>query len=403
MNRKAYPPTWPLYAALRLAAARWHRRGLLTDEQRQAIDQASPTDFYRPPVWLRVTLFLFTCVAASAAGGTFSLFFLSALQDNSRLYFHLVTVLYAVGGGAVLNLLIRNNRHYRSGVDNALLYTALGAILILLGLLYRDLTGAEPAFGRFAGLVGFGLPALLLQGLAVARYGDPLLALTTVATYLILVAGLLLLAGGTLALPFGLMSASALFYWLLGRWVAPRPDLTYYHTAYQAARVLTLVAGCLSVNYLIVREGNAALTNHTASDEIALAGLFWGLTISIPLTYVCFALRRHDRPLLLTGLALTAFALFTFRYYHSLLPPAAAATLGGAILIGGALAAMRYLRISRYGLTSADDDDEARLMDLEALVVAQQAPDLATGPPAAEGFQGFGGGQMGGGGASGSY
>ncbi len=402
MNRKAYPPTWPLYAALRLAAARWYRRGLLTEAQRQTIDEAASTDFYRPPVWLRVTLFLFTCVAASAAGGTFSLFFLSALQGNSRLYFYLLTALYAAGAGTVLGLLIRHNRHYRSGVDNALLYTALGASLILLGLLYRDLTGAEPAFGRLAGLLGFGLPALLLQGLAVARYGDPLLALTTVATYLIFVAGLLLLAGGMLALPFGLMGASALTYWALRRWVASRSDLVYYHTAYQTARVLTLVAGCLSVNYLVVREGNAALANHAASDEIALAGLFWGLTFGLPLAAVFFALRRHDRPLLLTGLALTAFALFTFRYYHSLLPPAVAATVGGALLIGAALAAMRYLRGSRHGLTSADDD-EARLVDMEALVVAQQAPDLPAGPPPTEGFQGFGGGQMGGGGASGSY
>lgn len=121
MTSKAYPPTWASDAALRAAASRWQRRGLLTAAQQAAIDAAYPTPYYRPNHWVRVLLFGATLLGASTGFG-----FLASLTG-----FHLNPLAYGVlallGAVAALEWLIKSARHYRSGVDNALLYCALGA------------------------------------------------------------------------------------------------------------------------------------------------------------------------------------------------------------------------------------------------------------------------------------
>jgi hypothetical protein len=153
-------------------------------------------------------------------------------------------------------------------------------------------------------------------------------------------------------------------------------------------------------NYLVVREGNAELLGGgSPSQQIPLAPLFYAFTAGIPLLYIVLSLRRHDRLLLTMGLLTLAFSTYTLRYYRSLLPPEIAATLGGAVLLLGALAALRYLLTPRHGLTAAADKDATPQFNLESLVVAQ----TAHVPAAPEVGVQFGGGQSGGGGAEGTF
>jgi hypothetical protein len=63
------------------------------------------------------------------------------------------------------------------------------------------------------------------------------------------------------------------------------------------------------------------------------------------------------------------------------------------------LAALRYLRTPRHGLTAAPDDEATPHFNLESLIVAQTAH-VPAAPEA--GFQ-FGGGHSGGGGANSTY
>ena len=302
--------------------------------------------------------------------------------------------------GGVLEYSIREKKNFRSGVDNALLYAALASGISLLFYLTDKI--AAPAYPEnVLTSTWLLLPLILTLALllaAVLRYADAVAAAAAVATYFMLTINLTLhTTPGRALLPFVLMLAAASLY-ALQRRLSQRKDSDYYQTALNTAKALALTLFYLGGNYLVVREGNAALNDLAISQQVPFAPLFYAFTAGIPLTYIAFGLRHHDRLLLLLGLITLAFSLFTLRHYHSLLAPELAAIIGGAVLIIGAGAALRYLRPARHGLTSADDD-EPRYFNLENLVTAQTA--TVPGAPA-QGFS-FGGGQSGGGGATGAF
>jgi hypothetical protein len=402
MSFKAYPATWPYHDALRAAAARWQRRGLLLPAQQAAIEAAYPVDYYQPALFLRVGLFIATLLSVGSV--------LLALVVGIRLENEVALAIIAlVGSLAGLEVIIKNARHYHSGVDMALLYSALLAwrFLVLHSLnTWLPYEYGQHFYGGYAWLAapGVWLRLLLLLGpllVALARYADPVAAAATFGTaLLLLINALLQLRFGQLLLPFGVMAMmAALLFGLEKRrsWAG----YFYYRQSLLVLRTLALAAFYLAGNYFIVREGNAALSgSYGPSSQVALAPVFYLFTALVPLLYLYLGLRRHDWLLLLLGVLAVAFSIFTVRYYHAIMPPEVAATVAGVVLSGLALGALRYLRTARHGLTAAADDAAAPPLNLESLLVAQTAHVPAA--PAETGFQ-FGGGQSGGGGAESSY
>ncbi len=397
MSFKAYPTTWALHEAMRAAVIRWHRQKLLTDAQQVAIEAAYPLDFFRPGWLLRLVLFIFTGIGCATATGF--VLMLTGLQD-SQLDIAIGSIVCAAGSLATLELTIKNSKPYHAGYDNALLYAALLALLVL---------GADALQGIFDGQDFYSIadprlrPLLLFAGALLAaatvRYADRGTAAAGFLASLLLLANLALpLALGRALLPFLLMLAAAGTGWLV-RHLARRPDYFYYRTCLQTVKALALATFYLGGNYLVVREGNAAIGNLPFAPQIPFAPLFYAFTALIPLAYLYYGLRRHDRLVLVMGLLAVAFSVFTLRYYRTLLPPAVAATLAGALLLAVAAAALRYLRTPRHGLTGAPDDEAAPLFNLESLAVAQY--NVPSHAPAA-GFE-FGGGDSGGGGATGQF
>ena len=390
MNLKAYPESWATNDACRAAAARWQRQGLLSPVQRSAIEAASPSDYFQPVWWLRVGLFLAACFGISSAAG----FLVLLTEFKGPLATGIVLLL---GSVATLELFIRSSRHYRSGLDNALLYTALLAWGFVVGYSLADSTFDSLASRWLWGWLLLVLAALVL---ALLRYADALVAAATFAVALALLANLLLQSSwGRLLLPFaGMAAAGALLLAL--RPVPARADYWYYRSAYLTLRALALAVLYLAGNYLVVREGNAALLGGgSPSAEIPFAGLFWFFTFAVPLLYLVLGLRRHDRLLLWLGVLALAFSVFTVRIYHSLLPPALAATLAGTVLLAVALLALRYFRTPRHGLTAQADDEVRPPVNLESFITLETAHVAAAPVP---GFE-FGGGHTGGGGAEGQY
>jgi hypothetical protein len=391
MNIKAYPTAWAQADALRAVASRWQRRGLLTSVQQAAINAAHPSPYFQTANWIRVVLFT-TTVFAAATGMVFV-----GLATKFDLSPFAYCILALIAFLVALELLIKHSRHYRSGVDNVLLYGALlswGFLISYTGRYIISGSLTSPTIWLWL------LPMLVALLAALVRYADPLVAATSFVAALALLANILLQSTlGRLLLPFGLMAAAGALLLVLRRLPA-RLDYFYYHSAGLVLRTLGLAALYLAGNYLIVREGNTQLLGSGGpSGQIPLAPLFYIFTASIPLVYIGLGLRRHDRLLLTLGLLALAFSLFTLRYYRQLLPPEIAATLGGAVLLLGALVALRYLRTPRHGLTAAADAEATPHFNLESLVVAQ----TAHAPSAPEtGFE-FGGGHSGGGGAEGSY
>jgi hypothetical protein len=389
MSINAYPLAWATADAVRAATAAWQKRGLLTPAQQVAIDAAHPRSYYRPNVWIRVLLLLSTALGIATALG-FSVL-LTAAKLSPAVYGGLVLV----GAVIVLELVISGSAHYRSGVDNALLYSAVVAWAFLASEL------SEHLVANSAGNICWLLLMLPLLLAALVRYADPLVAAASFAAAFALLANVLLQSNlGRMLLPFGIMVAAIALLRALRR-LPLRDDYFYYRSTELVLRTMGLAVLYLAGNYLVVREGNAQLLGGgSPSVQIPLAPLFYACTAGIPLVYIGLGLRRHDRLLLTLGLLALAFSIFTLRQYRSLLPPEIAATVGGTVLLLGALAALRYLRTPRHGLTAAADAEAHPHFNLESLVVAETAH--APAVPTETGFQ-FGGGQSGGGGADSSY
>ena len=398
MSSKAYPPAWARHDALRAAAGRWQRRGLLTPAQQAAIEAAHPVAYYRPALFLRIGLFVATLLGVASFIVLVIVTFEARFSTGGILAFSLVVAAAAM---FLLELLIRSSGHYRSGVDNALLYSALLAWQVAISCLFMQVVPAQYQSGALTGpwLWVWLLPGLVALVLALVRYADPVVAIATFGMALVLlVHGLLQFTYGLLVLPFVLMLAAAgLHAWL--RKLSAHIDYAYYRSSILVLRTLALTAVYLAGNYLVMREGNAALQGGGGpSPQIPLAPLFYAFTVVIPLVYIGLGLRRHNRLLLTVGLLAVAFSLFTLRYYRSVLPPEVAATVGGVVLLAGALAALRYLRTPRHGFAAVDDDARPQF-NLESFITAQTAHVPAAPAP---GFE-FGGGHSGGGGAEGKF
>ncbi len=346
---------------------------------------------------MRVALFLFAWLGLLMTGG---LSFL--IVGESPIAAGLISCAACFG---VLELLIRERRFYHAGADNALLYAGLGTATGLIFYVSSEYIWPVSLARYTLGspqLVPTLLLTLALLFAAARRYADALVTAAAFLTALLIVAiaGLQTAVGQAL-LPFLIMAAAGgtlalhrtLLRRLAGTWLAD-----YYALCLLTLKVLALVVLYLGGNYLAVREGNAALHDLLVSEQVPFAPLFYAFTAGIPLLYIGLGLRRADRPTLLVGLLALAFSLFTLRYYRALLPPEVAAVAAGALLMLAAGVLLRRLRPARFGLTSLPDD-EPRFFDLENLVQAQTAH--APGAPAS-GFE-FGGGESGGGGATGKF
>jgi hypothetical protein len=107
-------------------------------------------------------------------------------------------------------------------------------------------------------------------------------------------------------------------------------------------------------NYLVVRELSISMMDLQLQEgeDIPLAWLFYFLTVTIPIGYLYFGIRRKDVVLIRVSLVALAFAVFTFKYYFSLGHHEITLTLAGIILTGVAIGLFRYLKTSRNGFTA---------------------------------------------------
>ena len=255
--KKAYNETWVANSYNQDVMNDWHAQKLLTDEQQTDARRAFPVGFKQSNAFVKIGLFLFTSIASSSSLGVISLLLISMVGDSLYGY---ATVSLIYGGGFlyILEFFIKKEKFYRSGVDNALLYAALGSIFgAFLG--FSEL--ALPAWGYCLLILVVLIPALL-------RYADPLVA---IATYLIFVAFCFLVITkfptGKIIIPFVIMLISAVSYWLMQYW--QRIDKGHYYLDNQAViSILALITFYLGGNYWIVREGNALLNDLSESVQI---------------------------------------------------------------------------------------------------------------------------------------
>ncbi len=389
--KKAYNETWVENINNQEIINDWFFRKLITDEQRIEAQKIFPVGFHQSNIFVKIGLFVFTYIASSASLGFVSLIVFSIIPD-SVFGFSLLSLTYSAIFLFFLEFFIKNNNLYRSGADNALLYAMLGA-----------------AFGAVVGFTEFTLPiwtyciiALIILLPAILRYADPIVAFiayfTWIALWFFLVTKYPI---GKTIIPFVLMFVSAITYFLIKFWKEKEAS-NYYTEPQNIIEILALATFYFGGNYLIVREGNALLNDLGDSIQIDFAPLFYLFSTLIPIIYVVYGLRKHDRKFLLVGIGTSAFSIFTYRHYFSVLPLEWALTITGLLLVGGCVWAIRALktangRRSAFGLTS-EAIGTNQYKNLEAFIVnqAMQQPSQPTKTD-------FGKGDFGGGGAGSGY
>ena len=385
--KKAYNETWVENIDNQETINNWHEQKMLTDEQLDTAKKAFPVGFHQANIFVKIGLFLFTNIVASASLGFISLFLFGIFTDSPQ-GFSIISLIYAGVFLYALEYFIKKNNFYRSGTDNALLYALLGSI-----------------FTCFLSITNFDLPAwsycligLIILVPALLRYADPLVAvgvyLTWIALWFLVIT---IFPIGKLIIPFVIMLVSAASYFLVQFW-KKKETTNYYADCQGVIEILSSITFYLGGNYLVVREGNAMLNDLSDSIQISFAPLFYFFTAVIPAFYIARGLQKHDRKLLIVGLLATAFSIFTYRQYFSVLSLEWALTIGGIILVLLSILIIKALKSIKFGLTSKPLSSN-KFQNLEAFIINQAIQQ----PNSQSDNMKFGEGGFGGGGAGSEY
>ncbi len=378
---KAYNETWVENLANKLSFIEWFKKGLISQAELEKCNEEVAEDFYDPNWFIKIGLFLFTGIAISFSSGIF-LALLGVGSDNITMGVFLV--IFSVLAVIVLEHFIKRNKLYRSGIDNALLYSAIG--FLFTGIL---------SFFNFD-LIDYLYPLLFLVMLipALIRYADPLVsfgAFVSVFFFIFLFSNTF--SWGKTLLPFIMITLSAAAYFIS----KSQKKIIYYADAQFVIETMALAVFYLSGNYFVVREANALLNNQSPSVEIPFSVIFWIFTFLVPFIYLYLGAIKKQRNAIIMGLLGIGFSVFTYRSYYSVMPIEWALTLGGAILIGVSVFCIKYFKTPKFNLSS-EAEELGKLQKLETILVAQAFQTKTSDDT----FK-FGGGDAGGAGADGKY
>ncbi|MCX2452983.1 hypothetical protein OQX61_17025 [Pedobacter sp. PLR] len=390
-----YNITWLKHLIIQDQMKKAHRANNLNAEELQAVLEKYPVGFHSSNLFLRIGLFLVTTTLTSFAFG-----FLSLVLSNTRLmespgYFAFLGVLCYIA----LEIAVRTFHHYKSGVDDALMWTS-GMLLLTALYIFLD----KRAFG-FKGYID----ELMLSGLVMLlgtyftlRFANMVMALVSFCAFI----AFIFFAWNSYGfypfstMPFLIIIIAATIYSFVLK-------LDKKHWMYkdclgmlQFVSLLTLYA---AGNYFVVRELGSSMNKVVLApdQDIPFGWFFWLWTFCIPFIYIGIGLKRKDVILLRAGLILVAAACFTLKRYHHVASIEVVLVASGALLLGISYGLMRYLETPKYGFTVAELDDDHMLDNLkvESLIVSGTFGD---GPTPPEGSR-MGGGSFGGGGATSDF
>lgn len=372
---------------IRNIAAKLFLWKLISPEQKISVDDAFKTPFYTPTFFIRAGLFIFTLILINAALGIIALG-VSDLLDNETTV-GVLLILFSCLILWLLEFFIKKRNHYRSGIDDCLLYTSVVFLIAGIILIFRIYNEVQIC-----------LVVLPIFFLATWRYSDSLTAVFEfVAIYTLLFFILREYELGKMLMPFIFMTISAIAFVIFSYFL--RNDTNYYYERpLGVLKVCSLLLFYFSMNYFIVREGNLLLNGYQDTGtfyEIPLAWMFLVFTIVIPIIYIIFGVLRKDRLLLWTGLLILVLTVLTIRYRFQILPIQYPLTFGGLLLITFSWFFIRKLKSADRGYTFEADDtfQSENLFNAEALMVSQTIGSTNQHPESS----GFGGGKFGGGGA----
>ncbi len=359
----------------------------ISKEEKQQAERVFSVGFYSPNYFIRAGLFILTIITGCFSLGLLSLLFLSTIERS----FGGLLIFFGLLSYAALEFFVRTKHHYRSGVDDALLW--ITGICLFSGInIIADISTAANAVIIFMLATYFSL-----------RFADMFMSAVS-GIALLAVVFLNYIPFGSIAeatAPFLLMLVTATIYFFIKR-IKHGNTARHYRQCCIILEIVMLICFYAVSNYYVVQETansmfGAALNN---TGNMPYGWLFWIFTICTPLIYIIWGIQKKDSMLIRVGLLLVAAIVFTIRYYYAVMAVEAVMLLGGIVLIVISYALTKYLVQPKNGFTSAEVNNR-RLkdkMNIEGLVIAE-----SFGVGQAESNPQFGGGSFGGGGATGDF
>jgi hypothetical protein len=370
-------------------AKRWFKQSMIDAVQFASIGENYKSELYHPNFLIRILLFVASLLALSGITGLLALM----IADADENVIFIACIIYGLISFFVLEkVFIQSNKHYKSGVTEALLYHACG---FTLGGLIGLTDGEEHTIFVFS---------ICIFTFTAIRYLDLVTTLAAFASLMGFIFYEFYQMGGIFRniIPLVLIICFTPLYFYF-HILKKNRSLSEWHYVITLVEALSLLLIYAAGNYFVVRELTLDLMDLYLEEgqDIPYAFLFYGLTILIPLVYLYFGIKNKDIVLLRVSLFVFAFSVFTFKYYYGFGHPEISLTIAGALLTGGTLALMNYLKIIRYGYTRENLLQEKwDTANIQAVLISQTMGGNEI--VAHDEFKGGGGG-FSGGGASGDY
>ncbi len=356
----------------------------ISKEELQNIKQKYPVQFYTPNIFIRIGLFILTGIILSFSFSLFSMPFMGSIENAWKglmLFFALLTY-------AALEFMVQSNRHYKSGVDDALLWNFAGMLFGSISLILD------------AGALTNCVLAFLISFYCSTRFADRIMS---VVAFLSLLAILFFLFTDHLGIskaiiPFVLMAASAAVYFVVKN-LEKKETLKNYEHCFTMIIIVSLLSFYAAGNYYVVREVNNAMFHLTSDGSLPFGWMFWILTVLIPILYIARGIQKKDAIFLRVGLLLIAAMIFTVRNYYHLIPHEVFMTIAGSVLLILSYGLISYLKQPKFGFTYAELNKENKMekLQIESLIIAETFGQQSKPTETTK----FGGGSFGGGGAGG--
>ena len=383
----AYNKEWLGHLIIRKDIEEVFDENCITKAEQKIINEKYDVPFYTPNIFIRIGLFILTIIIMLFSFGLLSLLFLDAIGKMAGV----LAIIFSIIGYLFLEYIVKAKKHYRSGMDEALLWGS--ALAFFAGIsLPNDLPGLVNCIIIF-----------ILTLYSSLRFADRLMAIAMYISLLGIVFYSCIESGGFVKtiVPFMMMAASAMIYYFAGK-LRSKKYLLHYKGCLEMILITSLCSFYVAGNYFVVRELSNSLfhMNLQPGEAIPYGWLFWIFTIIIPFIYISRGIQRKDVVLLRVGLLLIAALVFTIRYYHTIMSVELEMALSGIILIVIGYGLMKYLHKPKHGFTYREIIKKNTLgkLNIESLVLAETfSPGIEV-----KGTE-FGGGDFGGGGASGEY
>ena len=364
--------------------------GCISVEENTRISAAYPVDFYTPNFFICIGLFVLTAIIVSCSLGFFIL-----INSGSEDALNILIIFFGLICYGALEFTVHKFRHFRSGVDYALLWMSAG---LLFAGIYMAVSNMSVAFQC--------ITVCSISLFFALRFANHLMALIAYLASLIWIIDISteLARPYQQLLPFIIMAVSIATCFISFRLYHVN-KCRHYRECLANIKVGSLVSFYLAGNYFAVSEMNNAIFSQNGNTEnISMAWLFWILTVATPLFYIYRGVRKKDHLFIWTGLGLVAATVFTIRYYYHVMPVEWALISGGIVMIAIAYGLIRYLKTPRHGFTSQEGSSKNLLekLHLESLVIAETFGGPSAVKTPSNDFQ-FGGGSGGGGGAGGQF